>query len=294
MADRSGVAACEGTTIMLQQLRYQPTLIWPAEPTLAELYCTEPQALIQPSLAGFRSISLQQMDSVALLNRTDSKYVCSIQQLAAILPDLTTDYRVLEIAGRRMHRYHTLYFDTVDFALYRRHHAGGRNRYKVRSRTYLDTQNYFLEVKHKVNKYRTIKHRLSTPYALETFTTASSSFLQRIVPFEVGSLQPTLTNNFSRITLVNIAEQERVTLDVGIGFQADSRSVELTGVVIAEVKQAGINRGSPFIQGIRGQHLHTIGMSKYCSGAALLYPDLPRNSFKPTLRYLNTLMEYAQ
>ncbi len=280
---------------MLQQLRYQPTLIWPTEPTPAcEQPQLAPQALIQPRLAGFNSISLKQMDSVALLNRTDSKYVCSMQQLAAILPSLVADYRVLEIDGRRMHRYHTLYFDTADFALYRRHHAGGRNRYKVRSRTYLDTQHYFLEVKHKVNKYRTIKHRLATPSALETFNPASSDFVQRIVPFEVGLLQPTLTNDFSRITLVNIAEQERVTLDIGIGFQSDSRLVELTGVVIAEVKQAGINRSSPFIQGIRGQHLHTIGMSKYCSGAALLYPDLPRNSFKPTLRYLNTLMEYTQ
>ncbi|XSG77003.1 polyphosphate polymerase domain-containing protein [Herpetosiphon llansteffanensis] len=276
---------------MLQQLRYQPTLIWPTEPTLV---CEPLQPSLEPHLADFTPISLQQMDSVALLNRTDSKYVCAIQQLTAILPALVADYRVLEIAGRRMHRYHTRYFDTADFALYRRHHAGGRNRYKVRSRTYLDTQHYFLEVKHKINKYRTIKHRLATPIGLETLTPASKAFVQQLVPFDVGLLQPTLTNDFSRITLVNIAEQERVTLDLGIRFQADLHSVELTGVVIAEVKQAGINRSSPFIQGIRGQHLHTIGMSKYCSGAALLYPELPRNSFKPTLRYLHSLMEYAQ
>ncbi|KPL91085.1 hypothetical protein SE18_04340 [Herpetosiphon geysericola] len=234
------------------------------------------------------------MDSVALLNRTDSKYVCSIQQLTAILPALMADYRVLEIAGRHMHRYHTRYFDSADFALYRRHHAGGRNRYKVRSRTYLDTQHYFLEVKHKINKYRTIKHRMPTSTGLETLNPASKAFVQQRVPFDVRLLQPTLTNDFSRITLVNIAAHERVTLDIGIQFQANLQTIELTGVVIAEVKQAGINRSSPFIQGIRGEHVHPIGMSKYCSGAALLYPELPRNSFKPTLRYLHSLMENAR
>lgn len=276
---------------MLQQLRYQPTLIWPTEPT--SVY-ERPQSSLASHLADFTPISLQQMDSVALLNRTDSKYVCSIQQLAAILPALAVDYLVLEIAGRRLHRYHTRYFDSADFALYRRHHAGGRNRYKVRSRTYLDTQQHFLEVKHKINKYRTIKHRMPTPTGLETLTPATNSFVQQRVTFDVSGLQPKLTNDFSRITLVNIAAHERVTLDLGIQFQADLHSVELTGVVIAEVKQAGINRSSPFIQGIRGQHVHPIGMSKYCSGAALLYPELPRNSFKPTLRYLHSLMEDAR
>ncbi|MFD3165218.1 polyphosphate polymerase domain-containing protein [Herpetosiphon sp. NSE202] len=280
---------------MLQQLRYQPTLIWPTEPAPAcEPAQPAPKPLLDQHLASFEPISLPQMDSVALLNRTDSKYVCSMQQLAAILPDLAADYRVLEIAGRRMHRYHTRYFDSADFALYRRHHAGGRNRYKVRSRTYLDTQQHFLEVKHKINKYRTIKHRMPTPTGLETLNPASKAFVQRHVPFDVSVLQSTLTNDFGRITLVNIAAHERVTLDIGIQFQANLHTVELTGVVIAEVKQAGISRSSPFIQGIRGQHLHTIGMSKYCSGAALLYPELPRNSFKPTLRYLHSLMEYAQ
>ncbi|WP_054533190.1 polyphosphate polymerase domain-containing protein [Herpetosiphon geysericola] len=280
---------------MLQQLRYQPTLIWPTEPTLAcEPAQLAPKPLIDQHLAAFGPISLQQMDSVALLNRTDSKYVCSIQQLTAILPALMADYRVLEIAGRHMHRYHTRYFDSADFALYRRHHAGGRNRYKVRSRTYLDTQHYFLEVKHKINKYRTIKHRMPTSTGLETLNPASKAFVQQRVPFDVRLLQPTLTNDFSRITLVNIAAHERVTLDIGIQFQANLQTIELTGVVIAEVKQAGINRSSPFIQGIRGEHVHPIGMSKYCSGAALLYPELPRNSFKPTLRYLHSLMENAR
>ncbi len=52
-------------------------------------------------------------------------------------------------------------FDTPEFELFRWHHAGGRNRYKVRARQYVESRYTFLEVKHKTNKQHTVKSRLS-------------------------------------------------------------------------------------------------------------------------------------
>ncbi len=248
-------------------------------------------APLSQALRPFAPISLASMDAVALLNRTDSKYIFAQAQLAAVLPLLAADYRVLEIDGLRVHRYHTLYFDTAGFALYRRHHAGGRNRYKVRSRTYLDTDRSFFELKHKVNQDRTIKRRLPVPHGITALTPAASAFLGDALPFTPAALEPQLWNDFSRITLVNIADQERVTLDVGLRFTGAGRSVALPGVAIAEVKQAGINRGSPFMQAIRRLNIHQSGMSKYCTGAALLYPALPQNNLKPTLSRIQNSME---
>ncbi|MEZ4517391.1 MAG: VTC domain-containing protein [Chloroflexota bacterium] len=67
--------------------------------------------------------------------------------LLSVLPDLSETYRLLVIEGDGRGHYQTLYFDTSDFAFFRRHQSGGRNRFKVRSRSYVDTNLSFLEVK---------------------------------------------------------------------------------------------------------------------------------------------------
>ena len=79
----------------------------------------------------------------------------------------------------RLHHYQTVYFDTVDLALYTAHHDQRRNRYKVRSRRYVDSSQAFLEVKHKVNSNRTIKSRTQTHELVTRFTPETSGFSER-------------------------------------------------------------------------------------------------------------------
>ena len=75
-------------------------------------------------LEQYTPISLAEMGRVALLNRTDTKYVLSLDALRPIMTELITSYATLEVQGTRMSHYRTLYFDSADFDLYRRHHAG--------------------------------------------------------------------------------------------------------------------------------------------------------------------------
>ena len=110
----------------------------------------------------FSPISLQEMDSVALLNRRDTKFVMTNEQLLTALSALQNDYRILSVKGFRLNQYRTLYFDTADFDLYNLHINGRAERYKVRSREYMNSRTSFLEVKHKTRKGRTIKDRIST------------------------------------------------------------------------------------------------------------------------------------
>ena len=74
-------------------------------------------------LDGMASISLAQLDAVALLNRVDTKYLLAVPRLVEILPRLADEYLVLEVGGRRLHQYQTLYFDTTEYDLYRRHRS---------------------------------------------------------------------------------------------------------------------------------------------------------------------------
>lgn len=253
---------------------------WPApEPDhAAQLACMEP-------------IGLDQMDAVALLDRVETKYVFHERRLGAILAAVTGSYRVLEVNGGRLNHYRTLYFDTMDFGLFRRHQAGGRNRYKVRSRVYLDSDLAFLEVKHKVKKNRTVKKRMATPEFVDSLPAQTAGFLARTLPHLNGQLEATLWNEYTRITLVGLDNPERVTLDLNLQFQAGGRTVIMPGVVIAEVKKDGHDGNSAFIRLMRALAIRPTGFSKYCIGLSMLYPHIKHNRFKPKLRMVGKLIQ---
>jgi hypothetical protein len=256
------------------------------------LTCWRDTYLIFPDLLRrFEPISLGQMDQVALLNRTDTKYVLTEPQLYCALLALNEHYWVLDINGLRLNHYQTLYFDTADFALYKCHHTGKQNRYKVRSREYVDTCQSFLEIKLKTNKNRTIKNRLQTFSFITHFTPETDDFMKVYCHFSPPSLEPKLWNDFFRITLVSKHRPERLTLDLNLKFRRDRRIAALPNIAIAEVKQDNFNHGSDFIQQMRTMNIRPAGFSKYCTGVSLLYQDIKHNNFKPELRLVYKLMQ---
>jgi hypothetical protein len=230
------------------------------------------------------------MDRVALLNRTDTKFLLNTTQLSAALSELSDVYRILEIDANRLNQYQTVYFDTPDYALYRRHHDGALNRYKVRSREYVDTQLAFLEVKHKTNKRRTIKSRMQTTDVVTQFDKKSRRFVRAHYPADPRDLEPKLNNGFTRITLVSCLREERLTLDFGLRFATDEAHADLDGLVIAEVKQSGFSMQSDFIKQMRALGVRRSGFSKYCVGVALLNDGIKANNFKPKLLHIDKLL----
>jgi len=264
---------------------------WALQPASSSTTPAIAQADLPDLLAQFSPISLAEMDGVSLLSRTDTKYVLNQPQFLAVLATLPRHYRILEINQVRLNQYQTLYFDTPGFDLYLAHHAGRRNRVKVRSREYLDTHRSFLEIKHKTNKDQTIKHRLPTAGFITRMTPETDEFLCSQSPATPLNLEPKLGNTFCRLTLVSLHRPERLTLDMQLQFAAADQSVTLPGLVIAEVKQAGHHPDSDFIRQMRARKIQPMGFSKYCMGVSLLYPQVKHNSFKPKLRQLNKLMQ---
>ena len=231
----------------------------------------------------FRPISLPEMDSVALLDRTDTKYVLTTGQLLDALTTVQGDYRILSVDGKRLNHYRTLYFDTPDFALYRQHVNGQADRFKVRSREYVDTRLSFLEVKHRTPKARTQKSRIPTDQPVIEISSPEAAWLDSHLPVDSHLLSPKLWNTFTRITLVSRQRCERVTLDVDLTFYSGNRAIRLDGVAIAEVKMDSTVCDSPFRLQMRAQRIHPGGFSKYAMGIALLYDQVKKNSSKPKL-----------
>lgn len=241
------------------------------------------------ALSQYTPISLSKMNDVALLDRTDTKYVLSVATLQQIMPQLVGAYSALDINGQRRSHYQTLYFDSPEFALYRRHHAGILDRYKVRSREYVDSQLAFLEVKHKTNKGRTIKNRMQTPELATWLSSEAYEFLDRTYPYDADELEPKLWVEYTRTTLVSRHRKERVTCDLDLCYAGNGRTVSLPHIAIVEVKREGFYHHSDMERQLHAHQVHATGFSKYCVGISLLYPGVKHNNFKPKLRFVERL-----
>jgi VTC domain len=233
-------------------------------------------------------ITLSEMDSVKLMDRTDTKFVFNQQHLVSLLNNLAPYYRVLEVNGNRISKYESLYFDTPDFDLYKKHHQGKLNRYKIRFRKYVESDLHYFEVKFKNNKGRTIKDRVKQKLIDGTINDKALSLLSEKTPLSAIGLEPKIWVNYSRITLVNKNSPERVTLDLGLHFKTDDKTKHIQNIVIAEVKQ-NKSIASPFIKLMRQMHIREGSISKYCFGIIHIFEQIKHNNFKPKLSQLNKI-----
>jgi len=239
-------------------------------------------------LSAFEPISLNQMDEVKLMNRTDTKFVFEYSLLEKVMQEIQEHFFVLDINGVRLNAYRSLYFDTDDFKFYFEHHNGKKNRNKVRYREYIDSGLCFLEVKKKNNKGKTIKERIKVSEIPKKMSEEDLRFVHETIGRH-EDLVPKHWNMFSRITLVNKHIKERLTIDIDINFTADGSESTLDRMVIAEVKQEKVNYASTFMRVIKKNGVRPFRISKYCMATASLYPTLKNNNFKSKFLKINKL-----
>ncbi len=219
----------------------------------------------------------------ALLDRSDTKYVIPASRLNEVLEACKPMYRILEIRNKRSFQYDTVYFDTPGLRFYHDHHAGKQDRQKVRIRKYLDSGMAYLEVKHRLNKGNTIKSRM----VLDAQSPEDISALKQPVFADAGNLpvdqlRPVIRISYDRITLVDLTNEERVTIDRHIIFEQGNETRSIDGIVIAEVKQVK-KHPSFFRRQMRAMNIREGSVSKYCLGTLLMNDRVKRNRFKTRL-----------
>lgn len=238
-------------------------------------------------LESFERISLDEMNEVALMNRTDTKFVLARSTFQEVLPQLKEHYKTLEVEGTPLNKYKTQYFDTGTFKFYQDHHNERSLRFKVRIRKYVESDIYFLEVKKKF-KGRTNKKRIKIGDFEEVLSKDSVDYIENLTGSPI-QLESKLYNFFERITLVNKFEKERLTIDLNLGFQSSEANIEFPHIVIAELKQEKVNRNSLFYTLMKQYGVRPNGFSKYCMGAMSLNPQLKSNNFKRKKLLINKL-----
>ena len=223
------------------------------------------------------------------MDRVDTKFLLTHEQLADCLEGVVGDYTALSIDGRRQLTYDTLYFDTPDRQMYRDHHNGKLNRMKVRVRHYRDSDQAFLEVKRKTNKGRTVKTRLGLSHSYpepEQF----QLYLRQLLGLPATRMSPALFVQYQRATLLGRHSCERVTVDTGLGFVASDtgKRYALPGLAIVELKTDAYGPESPVAERMKALGIRPLSFSKYCIGTALLAPErVKTNRFKPVLGMLS-------
>ena len=243
------------------------------------------------------TITLDEMSSIKLMNRVDTKYVISEEFCMELLRRAVDKYSVQVIGDVRACRYSTLYYDTPDLEMFTVHHNRKLTRQKIRTRTYVESGITFIEVKNKTNKGRTKKKRISIDesyFSCVNKNPEANAFLKERANYDVDTIQPALATIFDRITLVNHAHTERLTIDMNLRFvnmRAETpQEAKVDRMVIVELKQDGLCY-SPMKEILQDMRVKKLKVSKYCVGTVLANPTVKANRFKRKIRLINKTLE---
>ncbi|MDG4785637.1 polyphosphate polymerase domain-containing protein [Micromonospora sp. WMMD1102] len=244
--------------------------------------------------AHLESIGLAELtERAALQTRVDRKYVLPIDEARSVVSQVGPDTMVLEIDGQRCFGYRSVYFDTPELTSYLLTAQRRRRRFKVRTRTYLDSAECWLEVKTQGPRGNTVKDRLPYRPDHETSLSPGRQFVDDVLAresIEVGDrvFAPVLVTRYRRSTLFLAATVSRVTIDTDLTWEDDSGPLRLPELAVIETKTGSTASCVDRLLWARGHR--PVRISKYATGLAALRPELPSAPWRRTLRRHFTLI----
>ena len=258
-------------------------------PGVATLVLPSPPDLVH-TLNRFSAISLEETNERAqMLKRIDNKYTVDKPTLLKVLDSMRADYRLLRIEERGIFSYRSCYFDD-DGQCFWEHQQGRRQRFKVRTRLYVESDKSYFEVKLKGKRGQTDKSRMKCD-RFEDFAISAEElkmlrelYEQRYRKAFRYDMKAALHVTYKRFTLVSVKGGERVTVDFNIGFESPlgKRAQIGENFVIVETK-SGNGRGIADQVLKRHRVRQAEGCSKYCIGMVLTGEIEKYNRFRPII-----------
>ena len=246
--------------------------------------------------------------SAGLLTRIDRKYLVASDTAQGVIDALAERALVLDIDGRRCFSYASTYFDTPELGSYFQAAHKRRRRFKIRTRSYLDSGLTFLEVKTRGPRGATIKQRLDyrsadadhlTPEGLDFIIDclAPLSGSVRDARRVARTLEPVMSTTYRRTTLHLPADGARATIDTDLTWTAFASGEDGEGeergprthairhgaprpagpLAVVETKNPA--RCSPTDRYLWAGGHRPSRISKYATGMAVLHPELPANKW---------------
>lgn len=227
------------------------------------------------------------VEKAGLQTRVDRKYLMPVSRLDELVAALAPCSQVLDIDGLRLFDYESVYFDTPDLLAYRLAAHRRRRRFKVRTRSYLDSAQCWLEVKTRGPRGSTVKNRL--PYDPRDRTTIAPGrwFVTGVLAdrsirgVDDLTFTPTLVTRYLRSTFFLPQTASRVTIDTAMTWQGTRSRVELPELAVVETKSGSTASVMDRLLWTRGHR--PVRVSKYATGLAALHPELPATPWRHTL-----------
>lgn len=243
---------------------------------------------IERAIAALEPVALEELTAAAaLLTRVDRKYALAADDAARMLEALPEGTRALAIAGERSLAYASTYFDSGDLLAYRLAAHGRRRRFKLRTRTYVDANLAFLELKTRGGRGTTVKERIAyAPEDRAVLTEDGRAYAEEglaVVGIPAPPLRPVIETAYRRTTLLLPDGATRATVDTDLAWRLDDGTTLRTpGLVIVETKATG---GPGAVDRLLWRSGHRPDrVSKFATGLAALRPDLPSNRWHGVLR----------
>lgn len=266
-----------------------------------------PRTTIAPDTTLLGTVSLDDLNAAAgLLTRVDRKYLVPACAAQSVVDAVAGRARVLDIGGTQHFDYASTYFDTPELTSFEMSAHKRRRRFKVRTRSYLDSGLCFIEIKTCGCRGATVKERIRCSLddadritdegaefladRLEAAGIASSHRSSRAL---ARSLTPVMATTYQRTTLHLPDDAARATIDTDLAWTA--LALEADGSVSRDATvHAGdlaiIETKNPATPAPTDRRLWTDGhrparISKYATGLALLRADLPANKWHRVLTH---------
>lgn len=246
------------------------------------------QTSLQPRLGTLPTINLEDLNAAAALQtRIDRKYLIPATTFTGLFNGFEAQMQVLDNNGLQIFPYDSVYFDTPGLDSYHLAAYGRRQRYKIRTRSYLDSGISFLEVKTEGARSTTVKERI--PYNLAdraTITAEGASYIAQtlqasghVPPID---LAPVLETVYGRITLYLPASNSRATIDLNVAWALPGQDpLVMNDQLVVETK-SGSAPGQ--LDKYLWRHgIRPVRISKFATGLAALMPHLPANRWHRTL-----------
>ena len=240
--------------------------------------------------AGLLPIGLDELvEKASLQERMDRKYLLPEAEVDQVLAAVDPQTRVLEIDDVRAFGYESVYFDTPELISFRLTAFRRARRFKLRTRTYLDSDSCWIEVKTPGRRGTTIKHRIPHQPEHRSSLDPGRDFVDAVlssipVPgHDEMAFEPTLITRYRRSTLFLPSTGSRVTIDSELVWEGTrGRRLRLPGMAIVETKTGSTASRVDRLLWARGHR--PIRISKYATGLAALHPELPAGVWQRTLR----------
>ncbi len=234
-------------------------------------------------------ISLAELVARAALQvRLDRKYLMRAAEFARLAARLEGELEALDIDGRRSFGYESHYFDTPSLLTYREHLDGCSDRFRLRTRSYLDSGKTMFDVKLAGPDGGTMKRRAPHLFDDRNRITPDARRHLAAALLEAGRSVPralvaSLVIAYRRTTFVLRDSSARVTCDRGLVWTHGGQTVTgLSDHVLVEVKSAGAT--SIVDRVLEELCVEPVSISKYCVGLALLRPELPSGPWDTLLK----------